>query len=180
MEHAWFPARAVCFLHGWAITPAPSYLLSNAGTSSTELACGTGLDKQQLLTAAASPAWIRHLYCETELHEVFLGALWRGVLFAGGRACFLGDHQIFCGNHTLGYPEELLLCCCSLIHIPCDPPFHYSWLKTFLATDGTNSATNWVLEELRWKCVSWEICLLPSPSRLQAFEDIRHRHQNEI
>lgn len=25
MEHAWFPARAVCFLHGRAITPAPSF-----------------------------------------------------------------------------------------------------------------------------------------------------------
>lgn len=46
MEHAWFPARAVCFLHGRAITPAPSYLLFKAETSSTELACGTGPDKQ--------------------------------------------------------------------------------------------------------------------------------------
>ena len=23
-EHVWFSARAVCFLHGWAIAPAPS------------------------------------------------------------------------------------------------------------------------------------------------------------
>lgn len=171
MKRVWFSARAVCFLHGWTITPAPSYSLFDAGTSSTKLACGTGLDKQQLLTAAASPAWIRHLYWETELHKVFLGALWKGVLFEGGRACFLGDHQIFCGNHTFGYLKNF---CFAVVHwsiYPVTP--QYSWLKTFLATDGTNFATNWVLEERRRKCVSWEICLLPSPSGLQAFEDTK-------
>jgi hypothetical protein len=58
LENVRFSGRSVCSLHGWIIPPAPSsfYLVLIAGTSSTKLECGTGLNK--LVTSAASLAYI--------------------------------------------------------------------------------------------------------------------------
>lgn len=100
IEYVWLSARAMCFLDVWTITPAPSYLLFDAGTSSTKSACGTGLHKPTTPHFNSLPCLNQILVLKIDLYKGFLGSLEKGGLW-GKEGCVFWE--------TVGYFVDTLL-----------------------------------------------------------------------